>query len=98
MRAVCDPGEGKVAGPQGSVNRGTAPAGGLLRRGDRLPAAVRARRLGPRRKRHPRPLHPAVCMAVLAAGKHVATEAPAAVTVDECWQVVEAAEKSHRLC
>jgi hypothetical protein len=32
------------------------------------------------------------------AGKHAATEVPAALTVDECWQLVEAAEKSGKQC
>jgi hypothetical protein len=31
-------------------------------------------------------------------GKHAATEVPAAVTVDECWQLVETAEKRQRHC
>lgn len=42
--------------------------------------------------------HVPVCVAALAAGKHAATEVPAAVTLDECWQLVEAAEKSGRQC
>ena len=32
------------------------------------------------------------------AGKHAATEVPAAVTVDECWQLVETSEKHNRHC
>jgi hypothetical protein len=43
-------------------------------------------------------LHAPVCLAALTAGKHVATEVPAAVTVEECWQLVDAAEKSGRHC
>jgi predicted dehydrogenase len=31
-------------------------------------------------------------------GKHVATEVPAAVTLDECWQLVETSEKTKRHC
>ena len=42
--------------------------------------------------------HAPVCLAALAAGKHVASEAPAAVSVDECWQLVEAAEKAGKHC
>lgn len=42
--------------------------------------------------------HVPVCVAALEAGKHVATEVPAAVTLDECWQLVEAAEKSGKQC
>lgn len=31
-------------------------------------------------------------------GKHVAIEVPAAMTVDECWQLVDTAEKTRRHC
>jgi len=42
--------------------------------------------------------HVPVCVAALEAGKHAATEVPAAVTLDECWQLVEAAEKAGKQC
>ena len=42
--------------------------------------------------------HVPVCVAALETGKHVATEVPAAVTVDECWQLVDTAEKFKRHC
>jgi len=42
--------------------------------------------------------HTPVCLAAMNAGKHAATEVPAAVTVDECWQLVETAEKTRRHC
>ena len=42
--------------------------------------------------------HVPVCVAALEAGKHAATEVPAAVTLDECWQLVEATEKSGKHC
>ena len=31
-------------------------------------------------------------------GKHAATEVPAAVTIDECWQLVETSEKTKKHC
>jgi hypothetical protein len=31
-------------------------------------------------------------------GKHAATEVPAAVTIEECWQLVETAEKTNKYC
>ena len=31
-------------------------------------------------------------------GKHVALEVPAAMTIDECWQLVDAAERTRRHC
>ncbi|MCG3128762.1 MAG: Glycosyl hydrolase family 109 protein 1 [Phycisphaerae bacterium] len=42
--------------------------------------------------------HVPVCVAAMKAGKHAATEVPAAVTLDECWQMVETAEKHHKHC
>lgn len=43
-------------------------------------------------------LHARICVAALNAGKHAATEVPAALTVEECWQMVEASEKANRHC
>ncbi len=42
--------------------------------------------------------HARVCVAALNAGKHAATEVPAAQTVEECWQMVEASEKAGKHC
>lgn len=42
--------------------------------------------------------HVPMCVAAMEAGKHAATEVPAAVTVDECWQLVETAERTRRRC
>ncbi|MDR0511397.1 MAG: Gfo/Idh/MocA family oxidoreductase [Rikenellaceae bacterium] len=42
--------------------------------------------------------HTPIAVYAMQHGKHVATEVPAATTVDECWQLVEAAEKNRRHC
>jgi predicted dehydrogenase len=42
--------------------------------------------------------HVPVCVAAMKNGKHAATEVPAAVTIDECWQLVENAEKFNKHC
>ena len=42
--------------------------------------------------------HVPVCIAAMENGKHAATEVPAAVTLDECWQLVETAEKTGLHC
>ena len=42
--------------------------------------------------------HVPVCVAAMSTGKHAATEVPAAVTIDECWQLVETAETTKRHC
>ncbi len=40
--------------------------------------------------------HTPVCLYAMRTGKHAATEVPAAISVEECWQLVETAEKTGR--
>ncbi len=42
--------------------------------------------------------HVPVMLAAMAHGKHAATEVPAALTVDDCWALVEAAERYQKHC
>ena len=42
--------------------------------------------------------HAPVCLAALRSGKHAATEVPMCVTLDECWELVETAERTRRHC
>ena len=42
--------------------------------------------------------HVPVCLAAMRNDKHAATEVPAAVTLEECWQLVENAEKHQKHC
>ena len=42
--------------------------------------------------------HVPVCVAAMKNGKHAATEVPAAVTLDECWELVETSEKTRKHC
>ena len=42
--------------------------------------------------------HAPVCVAAMRAGKHAATEVPAALTLDECWELVETSEKTGKHC
>ena len=37
-------------------------------------------------------------LAAMKNGKHAATEVPAATTLDDCWALVEAAEKYRKHC
>jgi predicted dehydrogenase len=46
----------------------------------------------------PWPWHTPVCLAALKAGKHAATEVPAATSLDECWALVEASERARKHC
>jgi predicted dehydrogenase len=42
--------------------------------------------------------HAPVMLAAMRAGMHAATEVPMGVTLDECWELVETAEKTRRHC
>jgi len=42
--------------------------------------------------------HAPVMLAAMRAGVHAATEVPMAVTLDECWELVETAERTRRHC
>ena len=42
--------------------------------------------------------HVPISVAAMENGKHAATEVPAAVTLEECWQLVETAEKHAKHC
>jgi len=42
--------------------------------------------------------HVPIMLAAMKNGKHTATEVPAAMTIDDCWAMVEAAEKHRRHC
>jgi hypothetical protein len=42
--------------------------------------------------------HVPVCIAAMKNGKHAATEVPAAVTMEDCWKLVETAEKYNKHC
>lgn len=42
--------------------------------------------------------HVPICVAAMENGKHAATEVPAAYTTDDCWRLVETAERHGRHC
>jgi predicted dehydrogenase len=42
--------------------------------------------------------HVPVCLAAMSAGRHAATEVPAALDLDDCWRLVETSEKTRRHC
>lgn len=43
-------------------------------------------------------MHTTMSVYAMEQGKHVAVEVPAAITVDECWQLVNTSEKTRRHC
>ncbi|MFC7622215.1 Gfo/Idh/MocA family protein [Microlunatus sp. GCM10028923] len=47
---------------------------------------------------NPWELHTPLAVAAMEAGKHAAVEVPAALTLDECWQLVDTSERTRRHC
>ncbi|TCC98247.1 Gfo/Idh/MocA family protein [Pedobacter psychroterrae] len=43
-------------------------------------------------------LHTPMAVYAMESGKHVATEVPAALTIDDCWKLVETSEKTRKHC
>jgi len=43
-------------------------------------------------------LHTPIAVYAMEQGKHVASEVPAAISIEECWQLVNTAEKTRRHC
>ena len=42
--------------------------------------------------------HVPMCLEAMNTGKHAATEVPAAISIDECWQLVETSENTGKHC
>lgn len=42
--------------------------------------------------------HVPICLEAMSSGKHAATEVPAALTIDECWKLIETSEKTGKHC
>ncbi len=42
--------------------------------------------------------HVPICLTAMNNGKHAATEVPAALTMDDCWELVETSEKTGKYC
>ena len=99
IRAVCDIVERSVANVQDMVAKAGKPKPDGYTRGD-----TDFRRLCDRKDvdliytATPWQWHTPVCLAAMNSGKHAATEVPAAVTLDECWLLVETAERTGKHC
>ncbi len=100
VRAVCDIVAERVAKGQDMVTAAGQPKPAGYSRGETdfkrlcetedLDLVVNATR--------PWKWHVPISVAAMTTGKHAATEVPAAETIDECWQLVETAEKTQKYC
>jgi predicted dehydrogenase len=99
LRAICDIVEWKVARAQDAVVAADQPRPEGYARGPRDFERMCAEQdLDLVFSATPWEWHVPVMLAAMQHGKHAATEVPAAMTVDDCWQLVEAAEKLKKHC
>ncbi|MAG71739.1 MAG: hypothetical protein CL471_15835 [Acidobacteria bacterium] len=97
--ALCDVVEDKVARMQASVEDAGYPRPRAYVRGERdFERMCQEEDLDLVYTATPWRWHVPVCVAAMTNGKHAATEVPAGVTVDDCWQLVETAERTQKHC
>jgi len=99
IRAICDIVESKVVRAQKWVVDAGQPKPAGYSRGERdFERLCAEEELDLVYTATPWRWHVPVCVAAMKNGKHAATEVPAAVTLDECWELVETAEKTKLHC
>jgi predicted dehydrogenase len=99
LSAVCDIVEDKVARTQARVEQAGFPRPTGYSRGPRDFERMCAEQdLDLVYTATPWEWHVPVCVAAMKNGKHAATEVPAAYTDDDCWLLVESAEKYRKHC
>jgi predicted dehydrogenase len=99
VRAVCDVVEEKVERSQQlAVEAGQAKPDGYSRGPEDFRRLCEREDLDLVFTATPWEWHVPVCLAAMKAGKHAATEVPAALTVDDCWRLVETSETTRRHC
>jgi len=99
IKAVCDIREAHAENASRIIQEAGQPAPTLYTRGERDFERLCAEEdLDLVFNATPWRWHVPVCVAAMNNGKHAATEVPAAVTLEECWQLVETAEKTKTHC
>ena len=99
IRAVCDTVESKVARAQKMVADAGQPIPQGYSRGDTDYKRLCARDdLDLVFTATPWRWHTPVCVEAMKHGKHAASEVPVAVTLEECWELVETSEQTGRYC
>lgn len=99
ITALCDIVPAKAARAAKKVTDAGQPAPALYTAGDRdFEKLVTRDDIDIVYTATPWPWHTPVCLAALKAGKHAATEVPAATSLDECWALVDASEKARKHC
>jgi hypothetical protein len=99
IRAVCDIIDGHASTARDKIVAAGQPAPTLYTRGPRdFERLCAEAELDLVYTATPWEWHVPVMLAAMRAGKHAATEVPAAMSVEDCWALVEAAEQYHKHC
>jgi len=99
VKAVCDIVPSKVENVQNMVQKAGQPRPAGYSRGDQDYKRMCAEAgLDLVYIATPWQLHTPVCVEAMRNGKHAAVEVPAATTLEECWELVETAEKTGLHC
>jgi predicted dehydrogenase len=99
ITAVCDIREERTAWAQQAITAAGHPAPSLYTRGPRdFERLCETEDLDLVFTATPWEWHVPVMLAAMKNGKHAATEVPAAMFLDDCWAIVEAAEKHRKHC
>jgi predicted dehydrogenase len=99
IRAVCDIVEDKVRRAQDMAEKaGQARPAGYSRGPRDFERMCQEEDLDLVYTATPWEWHVPVCVAAMRSGKHAATEVPAAYTLDDCWALVETAERTRKHC
>jgi len=99
VRAVCDLVPAHVANAQARIEKARQPRPEGYADGERHYEALCAREdLDVVYIATPWDWHVPMAVAAMSAGKHAATEVPAAETIEDCWKLVETSERTRRHC
>jgi predicted dehydrogenase len=99
LRAVCDIVPEKVTRAQAEVEAAGQPRPRGYSRGPRdFERMIGEEELDLVYNATPWEWHVPISLAAMRNGRHAVTEVPAAVTIDDCWDLVETAEKTRRYC
>lgn len=99
IKAVCDVRPERAASVQDLVEKAGRPRPESYVKGERdFEALCRRGDLDVVYVATPWRWHVPMALAAMAGGAHAAVEVPAAVTLEECWQLVDASERTRRHC
>ncbi len=99
ITAVCDVREERTAWATERITEAGFPAPAVYNRGERdFERLCETEDLDLVFNATPWEWHVPIMLSAMKNGKHTATEVPAAMTIDDCWAIVEAAEKQKKHC